>query len=181
MTSKYDCLADHLAASGAAIITLTFAEIEAATGPLPDEARFLCGMVGHDPLRALHQCACTQMVARRVRCRPPRQPPEGDSLGGWRGDLLPRITTGNPPPSGPVVFCRMSPPSTLIRERSGARGRERAHHLTVRSPLPWGCGPGVAAKSKACAALRLHDLAGVCPGPQHGGPTVRNAPPHVAK
>jgi len=101
MTSKYDCLADHLAASGAATITLTFAAIEAATGPLPDEARVLCGMVGHDPLRALHQCACTRMVARRVRCRPPRQPPEGDSLGGWRGDHLPRSTTVIPHHRGP--------------------------------------------------------------------------------
>ncbi len=39
MTSKYDRLADHLAASGAATTTLTFAEIEALVGPLPALAR----------------------------------------------------------------------------------------------------------------------------------------------
>ena len=39
MTSKYDRLADHLAASGAATIILTFAEIEAIVGPLPETAR----------------------------------------------------------------------------------------------------------------------------------------------
>ncbi len=49
MTSKYDCLADHLAASGAATITLTFAEIEAATGPLPDEARPYAAWWGTTP------------------------------------------------------------------------------------------------------------------------------------
>ncbi len=49
MTSKYDCLADHLAASGAATITLTFAAIEAATGPLPDEARSYAAWWGTTP------------------------------------------------------------------------------------------------------------------------------------
>ncbi len=39
MTSKYDRLGDHLAACGAATITLTFAEIEAVIGPLPVQAR----------------------------------------------------------------------------------------------------------------------------------------------
>ncbi len=34
MTSKYDRLADHLAAGGAVAITLTFGEIEAVVGPL---------------------------------------------------------------------------------------------------------------------------------------------------
>ncbi len=38
MTSKYDGLSDHLAAIGAAMITLTFAEIEAVIGPLPAAA-----------------------------------------------------------------------------------------------------------------------------------------------
>ncbi len=39
MTSKYDRLGDHLAAIGAATITLTFAEVEAVVGPLPAIAR----------------------------------------------------------------------------------------------------------------------------------------------
>lgn len=39
MTSKYDRLAAHRAASGAATTTLTFAEIEAVVGPLPALAR----------------------------------------------------------------------------------------------------------------------------------------------
>ncbi len=39
MTSKYDRLADHLATSGAATTTLTFAEVEAVVGPLPQQAR----------------------------------------------------------------------------------------------------------------------------------------------
>jgi len=39
MTSKYDRLADHLAAIEGATITLTFAEAEAVVGPLPLEAR----------------------------------------------------------------------------------------------------------------------------------------------
>ncbi len=39
MSSKYDRLGDHLAAIGAATITLTFAEVEAVVGPLPDTAR----------------------------------------------------------------------------------------------------------------------------------------------
>ncbi len=39
MTSKYDRLADHLVASGAATIILSFAEIEAVVGPLPATAR----------------------------------------------------------------------------------------------------------------------------------------------
>jgi len=39
VTSKYDGLADHLAASGAATTTLTFAEVEAIVGPLPALAR----------------------------------------------------------------------------------------------------------------------------------------------
>ncbi len=38
MTSKYDRLGDHLAAIGAATITLSFAEVEAIVGPLPVEA-----------------------------------------------------------------------------------------------------------------------------------------------
>jgi len=38
MSSKYDRLGDHLAAIGAATITLTFAEVEAVVGPLPDTA-----------------------------------------------------------------------------------------------------------------------------------------------
>ncbi len=40
MTSKYDRLADHLAAIGESVITLTFAEVEAIVGsPLPATAR----------------------------------------------------------------------------------------------------------------------------------------------
>jgi len=39
MTSKYDGVADHLAALGAATIILTFAEIEAIASPLPETAR----------------------------------------------------------------------------------------------------------------------------------------------
>ncbi len=39
MTSKYDRLADHLAAIGAPVITLTFAAVEAVVGPLPAQAR----------------------------------------------------------------------------------------------------------------------------------------------
>ena len=39
MTSKYDGLANHLVTLGAATITLTFAEIEAIVGPLPETAR----------------------------------------------------------------------------------------------------------------------------------------------
>ncbi len=39
MTSKYDGLANHLVALGAATITLTFAEVEAIVGPLPVAAR----------------------------------------------------------------------------------------------------------------------------------------------
>ncbi len=39
MTSKYDRLGGHLAAIGAATITLTFAEVEAVVGPLPTVAR----------------------------------------------------------------------------------------------------------------------------------------------
>jgi len=39
MTSKYDGLANHLVALGAATIILTFAEIEAIVGPLPETAR----------------------------------------------------------------------------------------------------------------------------------------------
>lgn len=39
MTSKYDTLADYLAAIRASEIRLTFAEIEAVIGPLPPTAR----------------------------------------------------------------------------------------------------------------------------------------------
>ncbi len=39
MTSKYDRLADHLAALDAPVVTLTFAAIEALVGPLPATAR----------------------------------------------------------------------------------------------------------------------------------------------
>ncbi len=49
MTNKYDGLADHLGALGAATITLTFAAIEAATGPLPDEARSYAAWWGTTP------------------------------------------------------------------------------------------------------------------------------------
>jgi hypothetical protein len=43
VTSKYDALGDHLAAIGAATIILTFAEVEAVVGLLPQEARLLIG------------------------------------------------------------------------------------------------------------------------------------------
>jgi len=46
MTSKYDHLADHLVASGAVTITLTFEEIEAVVGPLPAAARSLMAWWG---------------------------------------------------------------------------------------------------------------------------------------
>lgn len=39
MTSKYDRLADHLAALDAPVVTLTFGEIEAVVGSLPPAAR----------------------------------------------------------------------------------------------------------------------------------------------
>jgi hypothetical protein len=39
MTSKYDGLADHLATIGTPIVTMTFAEVEAIVGPLPETAR----------------------------------------------------------------------------------------------------------------------------------------------
>jgi len=39
MTSKYDGLGDYLVATGAATITLTFAEVETIVGPLPVAAR----------------------------------------------------------------------------------------------------------------------------------------------
>ncbi len=39
MTSKYDRLADHLAALDAPVVTLSFAAIEAVVGPLPIQAR----------------------------------------------------------------------------------------------------------------------------------------------
>ncbi len=46
MTSKYDGLADYLAAIGAATITLTFAEVETIVGPLPVAARSLVAWWG---------------------------------------------------------------------------------------------------------------------------------------
>ena len=46
MTSKYDGLSDHLAAIGAATITLTFAEVETIVGPLPVAARPLVAWWG---------------------------------------------------------------------------------------------------------------------------------------
>jgi len=46
MTSKYDGLSDHLAAIGAATITLTFAEVEAIVGLLPVAARSYPGWWG---------------------------------------------------------------------------------------------------------------------------------------
>jgi len=49
MSSKYDRLADHLAALGAATITLTFAEVEAVVGPLPTQARNQPGWWGATP------------------------------------------------------------------------------------------------------------------------------------
>jgi hypothetical protein len=38
MTSKYDALAAHLDARGTPVVTLTFAEVEAIVGPLPNAA-----------------------------------------------------------------------------------------------------------------------------------------------
>ncbi len=49
MTSKYDRLADHLLAIGAATITLTFAEVEAVVGPLPPQARYAPAWWGATP------------------------------------------------------------------------------------------------------------------------------------
>ncbi len=55
MTSKYDRLADHLAAIGAATITLTFTEVEAVIGPLPAQARYAPDWGGTTPSgRYLH-------------------------------------------------------------------------------------------------------------------------------
>ncbi len=60
MTSKYDRLADHLAASGAATITLTFAEVEAVVGPLPATARHNPSWWGATPAgRYLHPYTLT--------------------------------------------------------------------------------------------------------------------------
>jgi len=39
VVSKYDHLGEHLAAVGALLITMTFAEVEAIVGPLPMAAR----------------------------------------------------------------------------------------------------------------------------------------------
>ncbi len=49
MTSKYDALGDHLARLGAPVITLTFAEIEAVIGPLPETARYQSEWWGATP------------------------------------------------------------------------------------------------------------------------------------
>ncbi len=49
MTSKYDRLADHLGALGAATIILTFAEISAVIGPIPTEAHHYSAWWGTTP------------------------------------------------------------------------------------------------------------------------------------
>ncbi len=58
--SKYDRLADQLAALDAPVVTLTFAEVEAIVGPLPVQARSYAGWWGTTPsgrynnIHALH-------------------------------------------------------------------------------------------------------------------------------
>ncbi|HEY7908993.1 MAG TPA: hypothetical protein VIC60_08955 [Thermomicrobiales bacterium] len=54
MTSKDDSLGDHLAAIGAATIVLTFAEVEAVLGPLPQVARRQGKRWGHTPAARYH-------------------------------------------------------------------------------------------------------------------------------
>jgi len=49
MTSKYDRLADHLAALDAPVVTLTLGEIEAVIGSLPPAARHQSGWWGETP------------------------------------------------------------------------------------------------------------------------------------
>ncbi len=67
MTSKYDRLADHLAAIGAATIVLTFAEIEAIVGPLPQQARRAAEWWGATPAgRYFHPYALTWLQAGYV-------------------------------------------------------------------------------------------------------------------
>ncbi len=71
MTSKYDRLVDHLAASGAATITLTFAEVEAVLGPLPTQARHTPSWWGATPAgRYLHPHALAWRQAGYVADRP---------------------------------------------------------------------------------------------------------------
>ncbi len=71
MTSKYDRLADHLAAIGAATITMTFAEIEAVVGPLPSTAGHSLSWWGATPAgRYLHPYTLTWLEAGYVADRP---------------------------------------------------------------------------------------------------------------
>ncbi len=71
MTSKYDRLADHLAAIGAETITLTFAEVEAVVGPLPVMARIYPSWWGATPSgRYLHPFTLTWRQAGYVADRP---------------------------------------------------------------------------------------------------------------
>ncbi len=71
MTSKYDRLADHLAAIGAATIILSFAEIEAVVGPLPATAWHDPSWWGATPSgRYLHPYTLIWLQAGYVADRP---------------------------------------------------------------------------------------------------------------
>ncbi len=71
MTSKYDRLADHLAAIGAATTTLSFAEVEAVVGPLPPQARYAPAWWGATPAgRYMYTHAISWRQAGYVADRP---------------------------------------------------------------------------------------------------------------
>ena len=71
MTSTYTLLADHLGAIGAGKIILTFAEIEAIVGPLPDPARHQSEWWGTTPsMRYCHAHARGWWQAGYVADRP---------------------------------------------------------------------------------------------------------------
>ncbi len=71
MTSKYDRLADHLAAIGAPVVTLTFAEVKTVVGPLPAQARRAPYWWGATPgSRYLHPHAMNWWHAGYVADRP---------------------------------------------------------------------------------------------------------------
>jgi hypothetical protein len=73
MASKYDRLGDHLAAIGAATIILTFAEVEAVVGPLPQGCTTaIRELVGAHARRALPQRPCDALAGRGLRRRPAR-------------------------------------------------------------------------------------------------------------
>jgi len=98
MTSKYFGLSDHLAAIGAAMITLTFAEIEAVIGPLPaaawrgdakgcpDTSPIVVGVGGVWPRRGgEEQGMCGASLARPCRrCSRPHHGVSSAGVSGWR-------------------------------------------------------------------------------------------------